>query len=140
VKIRLFNHHCRPQRAYPTDSGMDLRARIDDSIWLQPLSVEVVPLGIAVELPAGYEAQIRPRSGLSAKGIIAVFGTIDNSYRGEIKVTLVNVSMQRHEIKPYDRIAQLVLAPVIIPEIRCVSESLPMTARGERGFGSTGTE
>jgi len=139
MKIKLLNRHCKPYRAYETDSGLDLRARLEDSIWLQPMGNAVIPAGIAIELPAGYEAQVRPRSGLSMKGIIAVFGTIDNSYRGEIKVTLINTSMQRYEIKPYDRIAQLVVAPVIIPQIIFVSE-LSETNRGIKGYGSTGIE
>ncbi len=139
MRIKLLNRHCKPCRAYETDSGLDLRARLEDSLWLQPMCNAVIPAGIAIELPAGYEAQVRPRSGLSKKGIMAVFGTIDNSYRGEIKVTLINTSMQRYEIKPYDRIAQLVVAPVIIPQIRFVRE-LSETNRGIKGYGSTGTE
>jgi dUTP pyrophosphatase len=119
------------------DSGLDLRARLDDSIYLLPMDHALIPTGIAIELEPGYEAQIRPRSGLNKLGILATFGTIDNSYRGEIKVVLINTSMQRYEVKPYDRIAQLVIAPVYIPNIEYVNE-LSETDRGENGFGSTG--
>jgi dUTP pyrophosphatase len=137
MKIKLLDEHCRPYRAYPTDSGLDLRARLDDSIWLQPMDHVTIPTGIAIELEPGYEAQIRPRSSLNKLGIIMPFGTVDNSYRGELKVVLINTSMQRYEVKPYDRIAQLVIAPVYIPDFEYVEE-LSQTERGESGFGSTG--
>jgi dUTP pyrophosphatase len=137
MKIKLLDRHCKPYRAYPTDSGLDLRARITSTLVLQALGGAVIRTGIAIELPKGYEAQIRPRSGLSKQGVIAIFGTVDNSYRGEVKVTLINSSSKTIEIKPNERIAQLVVAPVIIPEIEYVDE-LSKTERGVNGHGSTG--
>jgi dUTP pyrophosphatase len=136
IKIRLLDKKCEPYRAYPTDSGLDLRARIDKPLLLWNGETKVIPVGVAIALPQGYEAQIRPRSGLSKNGIFAIFGTIDNSYRGEIKVTLYN-SGTVTQIQPYERIAQLVIAPVVIPEIEYVDELTP-TERGDRGHGSTG--
>lgn len=137
MKIKLLDRHCKPYRAYPTDSGLDLRARITSTLVLQALGGAVIRTGIAIELPKGYEAQIRPRSGLSKQGVIAIFGTVDNGYRGEIKVTLINTNTSRIEIEPYERIAQLIVAPVIIPKIEYVNE-LSETERGEQGHGSTG--
>ncbi len=117
---------------------LDLRARIiHDTVVLQPLWAQAIPVGIAIELPPGHEGQIRPRSGLTKRGILAAFGTIDNSYRGELKVTLINVSMERVEIEPYERIAKLIISPVIIPEIEYADE-LTETERGDKGHGSTG--
>jgi dUTP pyrophosphatase len=137
IKIKLIDRHCKPYRAYPTDSGLDLRARIEKAIFIRPLENKVIPVGIAIELRPGYEAQIRPRSGLSKLGISAAFGTVDNSYRGEIKVTLINTSSSTKAINPYERIAQLIIAPVTIPDIEYVDE-LSKTERGVNGHGSTG--
>ena len=137
MKIKLLDENCKPFRAYPTDSGLDLRARTDSYLLMWGGETKVIPVGIAIELPSGYEAQIRPRSGLSKQGVIAIFGTVDNSYRGEVKVTLINSSSKTIEIKPYERIAQLVIAPVTIPKIEYVNE-LSETERGEQGHGSTG--
>jgi dUTP pyrophosphatase len=137
MKIKLLDRHCKPHRAYPTDSGLDLRARLRNSEFLQPMWHKTFPTGIAIKIPEGCEGQIRPRSGLAKRGILAAFGTVDNDYIGEIKVTLINTSMERIEIKPYERIAQLVIAPVIIPKIEYVAE-LDETQRGENGHGSTG--
>ncbi len=137
MKIKLLDKNCKPYRAYETDSGLDLRARIPDMITLQPIQTKLIPVGVAIELPPGYEAQIRPRSGLSKQGILATFGTIDNSYRGEIKVTLINITTKEMIIEPYERIAQLVVAPVVIPKIEYVKE-LSKTERGKNGHGSTG--
>lgn len=137
MKIKLIDESCKPYRAYETDSGLDLRARANYKITLQPMRTKVIPVGVAIELPQGYEAQIRPRSGLSKQGVITALGTVDNSYRGEIKVTLVNTSKLLVVIEPYERIAQLVIAPVIIPKIEYVDE-LSETERGNKGHGSTG--
>lgn len=137
MKIKLLDEKCRPYRAYPTDSGLDLRARTASAIVLDALGGVVIPVGIEIELPQGYEAQIRPRSGLSKRGIIGIFGTVDNSYRGELKVTLINTNGGYRHIQPYERIAQLVISPVAIPEIEYVEE-LSSTERGDRGHGSTG--
>jgi dUTP pyrophosphatase len=138
VKIKLLNEKCRPYRAHDTDSGLDLRANIDRPVIILPHQVVLIPTGVAVELPEGYEGQIRPRSGLSKQGVLAAYGTIDSGYRGEIGVVLVNMSdLRPYKIEPYERIAQLVVAPVHIPEIEFVEE-LGGTERGAGGFGSTG--
>ncbi len=139
MKIKLLDENCKPLRAHPTDSGLDLRARIGPGakIVIWPACTVVVPVGIAIELPPGLEGQIRPRSGLSKRGIIAAFGTIDNGYRGEIKVALTNTTGNRVYIKPYDRIAQMVIAPVVVLGIEYV-DKLSETERGEKGHGSTG--
>lgn len=137
MKIKLLDKECKPFRAHPTDSGLDLRARIEIPLVIYPRDIETIPVGIAIELHPGYEGQIRPRSGLSKQGVIAAFGTVDNGYRGEIKVTLINTSARAVEIQPYERIAQLVVAPVTIPDVEYVDE-LSDTERGENGHGSTG--
>jgi len=137
LKIKLLDENCKPYRAHETDSGLDLKARLVDETILHPLETQVIPTGIAIELPKGYEAQIRPRSGLSKQGINTAFGTVDNGYRGEIKVTLTNASCSKVSIKEYERIAQLVVAPVITPKIEYVDRLTP-SERGENGHGSTG--
>lgn len=137
IRVKLLDVNCKPYRAHETDSGLDLRARVDGAIALQPMWSATVPVGLAVELPAGYEGQIRPRSGLAKKGVIVAFGTVDNGYRGEIKATLINTSGGKIAIQPYERIAQLVIAPVMIPNIQYVDD-LPVTDRGDKGYGSTG--
>ncbi|WP_218915190.1 dUTP diphosphatase [Caldanaerobius polysaccharolyticus] len=137
LKIVLIDKNCEPVRAYPTDSGLDLKARLDHEVVLQPYECLTVPVGIAIELPPGYEGQIRPRSGWSKAGLLAVYGTVDNGYRGELMVTLCNVVKTPHVIRPYDRIAQLVVAPVHIPKLVYVT-TLSETERGSHGFGSTG--
>jgi dUTP pyrophosphatase len=140
MKLKLLDKNCKPHRAHKTDSGLDLRARLDLSMVLQPMWTRVVPTGVAIELPLGYEAQVRPRSGLSKMGVIAAFGTIDNGYTGEIGVTLINTSLDRIIIEPYERIAQLVIAPIFIPEFEYkeYKDELSETERGASGFGSTG--
>lgn len=144
-----------PTRGKPGDSGLDLRALLlDGSITIPPGERRRIRTGIAVELPGDecavgyainsppikfcYEAQVRPRSGLAAKhGIQAAFGTIDNGYRGEIEVTLFNLSFNAYTVRPGDRIAQLVVAPIAYPAVVEVTE-LSETERGAGGFGSTG--
>ena len=121
-------------------SGMDLMANIKDAVFLKPGKSEIIPTGIAISIPVGYEIQIRPRSGLAAKKKITVLnapGTIDADYRGEIKVILINLGNEEFKINPNDRIAQMVLCPVIKAELVEVDE-LQNTKRGEGGFGSTG--
>lgn len=137
VKIRLFDENCKVYRSYPDDSGLDLRARLDDEIEIRPYDYVCIPTGIAIELPKGYEGHIRPRSGLSKKGIIGAFGTIDNGYRGEIKVILYNHNNYPLTIKPYERIAQLIVAPVKTP-IVIYTQYLNESKRGQKGFGSSG--
>ena len=125
---------------YQTDgsSGMDLYSANISNITLEPLDRMSIPTGICMSIPLGYEAQIRPRSGLFIKnGINANFGTIDSDYRGEIKVILFNHGKDEFLINNKDRIAQMVLVPVIKMELE-ETDNLPNTVRGEGGFGSTG--
>lgn len=140
-----------PTRKKPGDSGLDLHAFIPEGyVWIQPGRQERIMTGIAIELPSpkrrfgplgeywiGYEAQVRPRSGLAANGILCSLGTVDNGYRGEIGVTLYNHSWDNFRVKNGDRIAQLVICPVVYPELVEVEE-LSETERGGDGFGSTG--
>ncbi len=121
-------------------AGLDLRANIDDPIVLGPLKRRVIPTGLSIALPEGYEAQIRPRSGLSAKFGITVLnapGTIDADYRGDIGVILINLSEEEYTLHPGERIAQMVVAPFTQIQWEPV-ETLSETTRGEKGFGSTG--
>ena len=127
---------------YKTDgsSGMDLMANIEKPIILHPGEKKLISTGITIAIPNEYEIQIRPRSGLAAKNGITVLntpGTIDADYRGEIKVILINLSKQSFKINNNDRIAQMVLCPIVKAEIEEVKE-LPKTIRGTGGFGSTG--
>ena len=129
-----------PHYATALSAGMDLRAYIEGPITLKTLERKIIPTGLSIALPEGYEAQIRPRSGLAAKHGISVLnapGTIDADYRGDIGVILVNLSQQDFTIAPQDRIAQLVIAPYIKVEWQIV-ETLPDSERGSGGFGSTG--
>jgi dUTP pyrophosphatase len=129
--------------AYHSDAaaGMDLAAAVEHPIVLAPGAFEAVPCGFAIALPAGYEAQVRPRSGLASRHGVTVLnapGTIDSDYRGEIKVILVNHGPEPFTITKGLRIAQLVVAPVARVEWE-VAEALPATGRGAGGFGHTGT-
>jgi dUTP pyrophosphatase len=126
----------------PGAAGMDLRAAVadDEPLTLAPGARAMVPTGLCIALPAGFEAQVRPRSGLAAKAGITCLntpGTIDSDYRGEIKVILINLGAQDFVIRRGDRIAQMVIAPVVQASWREV-DSLDETARGAGGFGSTG--
>ena len=126
---------------YKTDgsSGMDLMANVEQTVKILPGEKKMISTGIMVAIPEQYEIQIRPRSGLAAKNGISVLntpGTIDSDYRGEIKVILINHGKDIFEIKKNDRIAQMIVCPIIKVELEEV-ESLPETVRGERGFGST---
>lgn len=142
MKVKVVNHSrfSLPEYQTPLSAGMDLRANIKESISLEPLQRALVPTGLYVELPAGYEMQIRPRSGLAAKQGITVLnapGTIDADYRGEIKVILVNLSPETVIINDGERVAQAVVARCEQVEWESVDE-LSSTERGEGGFGSTG--
>ncbi len=144
MKIKIINQSRHPLPAYATNAsaGVDLRANLEEAVILGPLKRAIVGTGIFMELPVGYEAQIRPRSGLAAKHGITVLntpGTIDADYRGEIKVILVNLSDQDFTIASGERIAQLVLARH--EQAQWVEvESLGETGRGAGGFGHTGTK
>lgn len=140
VKIVNKSNHRLPEYATEKSAGMDLKANIDESIVLGPLERQMIPTGIHIQLPDGYEAQVRPRSGLAAKYGITVCntpGTIDADYTGEIKVILINLSHEKFVINPGDRIAQLVVAKYERVEWNEVA-TLDETERGEGGFGSTG--
>lgn len=129
-----------PAYATPGSSGLDVRARIDEAIVLEPGARTMVPTGLSMEIPLGYEVQARPRSGLAiTKGISLVNtpGTIDADYRGELKIILINLGQEKVTISDGERIAQLVVAPVVQPDIELVEE-LSDTERGAGGFGSTG--
>lgn len=121
-------------------AGMDLMAAVDEEILLAPLQRSMIPTGLSIALPAGYEAQIRPRSGLAAKHGITVLnspGTIDADYRGEIKVILINLGQESFTVTAGMRIAQMVIAPVVQGQWK-KTDTLPDSSRGSGGFGSTG--
>ncbi len=144
MKIKIINKSSHKLPHYETlaSAGMDLRANIDSAIVLKPLERAIVPTGIFMELPIGYEAQVRPRSGLAAKKGISVLnapGTIDADYRGEVGVILVNLSSEEFVVENGERIAQMVIAKHERAEWEEV-ESLSETGRGAGGFGSTGTK
>ncbi|MBT3552485.1 MAG: dUTP diphosphatase [Rhodospirillaceae bacterium] len=130
-----------PQAATPLSAGVDLMAAIDAAIELQPGERTIIPTGFAIALPEGYEAQVRPRSGLAARhGVTLVNapGTIDADYRGEIGAIMINHGSEIFVIEPGMRIAQMVVAPVA-GVVWNESDTLPVTVRGSGGFGSTGT-
>ena len=140
VKIVNKSQYSLPQYATALSAGMDLKANITEPIELDSLERAMVPTGLYMELPEGYEAQIRPRSGLAAKFGVTVAnapGTIDADYRGEIKVILINLSKDKFVINPGERIAQMVIAKYEKIEWREV-EQLEESERGAGGFGSTG--
>lgn len=140
VKIVNQSKHDLPQYATPHSAGMDLRANIDNPLVIKPLQRLLVPTGIYIQLPVGYEAQIRPRSGLALKRGISVAnspGTIDADYRGEIRVILVNLSDEDFVINDGERICQMVVARHSTVQWE-VAESLDDSSRGAGGFGHTG--
>ena len=142
VKIINKSHHPLPQYATPLSAGMDLRANIDSPITLAPLARTLVPTGLYMALPAGYEAQVRPRSGLALKKGITVLntpGTIDADYRGDIGVIMVNLSNEPQTIEHGERICQMVIARHETVVWQAV-EALDETERGAGGFGHTGTK
>lgn len=144
VQVKIINQSANPLPAYATEgaSGMDIRAHLEHAMTLRPLERCLVPTGLFIELPVGYEAQVRPRSGLAIKQGITCLntpGTIDADYRGEIKIILINLSSDAQVIQPGDRIAQLVIQTVE----QCTwvpAESLEETARNAGGFGHTGKQ
>lgn len=144
MKVKIINKSKHPLPHYETtaSAGMDLRANIDQPITLKSLERAIVPTGIFMELPVGYEAQVRPRSGLAAKKGISVLnapGTVDADYRGEVGVILVNLSTEDFVVEDGERIAQMVIAKHERSEWIEVEE-LSETSRGAGGFGSTGTQ
>lgn len=142
IKIEVINKSKHPLPKYQTEysAGMDLMANLDAPLTLKPLERCLVPTGLYIALPAGYEAQIRPRSGLALKYGITVLnspGTIDADYRGEIKVLLINLSDKTFVINDGERIAQMIIAPYTTAEWY-KTKQLNNTTRGAGGFGSTG--
>ncbi len=144
MKIQIINrsHHALPSYATPQSAGVDLRANIEAPIELRPLERKLIPTGLFMALPPGYEAQVRPRSGLAIKHGITVLntpGTIDADYRGEVCVILVNLSDEPFVITDGERIAQMIIARHEQAEWEPV-EVLPETERGAGGFGHSGTK
>lgn len=142
MKVRIVNssRHELPKYETEASAGMDLRANLEDAVALSPLQRALIPTGLFIELPVGYEAQIRPRSGLAVKHGITVLntpGTIDADYRGELKVILVNLSKDTFEIKDGERIAQMVISAHERVEWEA-TDKLNKTNRGAGGFGHTG--
>ena len=141
LKIQRLEHNkILPEYKTEGAAGMDLCAAISEPVTLQPLERKLIPTGLVIELEHGYEAQIRPRSGMSIKhgiSLINCVGTIDEDYRGEVCVPIVNISNEAYTIQPEERIAQMVIAKYEQAEIKVVTE-LTDTVRGAGGFGSTG--
>ena len=142
AKIQRVGPITVPLPAYqtPGSAGMDLCAALRTPVLLAPGQRQAIPTGLAIALPDGCEGQVRPRSGLALRhgiGIVNSPGTIDADYRGEIRVVLINLGQEPYEVRPLDRIAQLVVAPVLQVELR-EGVRLDDTARGEGGYGSTG--
>ena len=142
MKVNIINRSANALPAYETgqSAGVDLRASLEEKTVLQPMERKLIGTGLFLEIPGGYEAQVRPRSGLALKHGITVLnspGTIDADYRGEVGVILVNLSNEAFEIAPGDRIAQLVFAKVEQATWQA-SDALSETERGAGGFGSTG--
>ena len=142
IKVPIINnsHYDLPSYSTKQSSGLDLRANILEKIILAPFDRKLIPTGLSISIPEGYEAQVRPRSGLSIKNGITVLnspGTIDSDYRGDIGVILINLSKESYTINPGDRVAQLIFSKYEKIEWVTVSD-LPVSNRGESGFGSTG--
>jgi dUTP pyrophosphatase len=142
MKVRIVNlsSHTLPEYQTPASAGMDIRAFLNEPVVLKPLARALIPTGLFIELPVGFEAQIRPRSGLAAKHGITVLntpGTIDADYRGEIKVILVNLSDESFTIENGERIAQMIISAHVQAQWEAVDQ-LSETERGAGGFGHTG--
>ncbi len=137
IFIKCLDDNLIPKRQYPDDSGLDIKCAIE-KVDIEPNEFAIIPTGISIAIPPGFEGQIRPRSGLTVKGIVATLGTIDAGYRGEIQVTLRNLTKFPVSIKYGQRIAQLVITPVWIGEPIKVQHLPANTERGSNGFGSTG--
>ena len=144
LTIKIINQSNNPVPAYATagSSGMDIRAQLDEAMTLQPMERQLIPTGLFIELPFGYEAQVRPRSGLAIKQGLTCLnspGTVDSDYRGELKVILINLSGEAQVIHTGDRIAQMVIQKVEqaqLQEVEIISE----TQRGQGGFGHSGKQ
>jgi len=144
LKVRIINNSTNPLPAYatPGSSGMDLRANLTESLTLAPLERAMVPTGISLEIPEGFEAKVRPRSGLAIKQGLTCLnspGTIDADYRGELKVILINLSAQPQVIEHGDRIAQMIFQKVELVELE-LTTTISETERNAGGFGHTGVK
>jgi len=142
ITVKIINQSANPLPAYATDgaAGMDLMASVETAVTLHPLERQLIPTGLFIELPFGYEAQIRPRSGLAIKHGLTCLnspGTIDSDYRGEIKIILINLSNELHTIQPGDRIAQMIINKVEQISWNVVT-LITETQRNNGGFGHTG--
>ena len=144
VKFKRLSEEFKniPVPSYSTEgsAGMDIRAAMKEPITLKPMEVEMIPTNLSVEIPTGFEIQVRPRSGLAAKhgiGILNSPGTIDSDYRGEVKIILINFSKEEFIVQPGDRIGQLILSKIFKAKLSESSE-LNESKRGEGGFGHTG--
>ena len=142
MKIRIVNKSPHPLPSYETEhsAGMDLRAFTEEPVTLRPMERKLIPTGLYIELPVGYEAQVRPRSGLAIRHGITVLnspGTIDADYRGEIGVILINLSENEFTINDGDRIAQMIISQHVKAELTG-TDKIDTTARGEGGFGHSG--
>ncbi len=142
IPVKNISGNPLPGYATPGSAGMDLRANLEEAVQLKPMERKLVPTGLFMAIPEGYEGQVRPRSGLAVKHGITCLntpGTIDSDYRGELKVLLVNLGEEIAEINNNDRIAQLVICPVMQADL-VLADDLNETKRGEGGFGHTGRE
>ena len=144
IEVNLINRSGNPLPEYATalSAGMDVRAHLSEDLILQPMERRLIPTGLILEIPKGYECQVRPRSGLALKKGLTVLnspGTIDADYRGEVGVILINLSNETVTIEPGERIAQLIFSPVIQVFLNETKE-LSQTDRGSGGFGSTGMD
>jgi len=142
IKIVNLSKHALPSYETPASAGMDLRANLEEPIVFKPFERHLIPTGLFIELPVGFEAQIRPRSGLAIKKGITLLnspGTVDADYRGEIKVIMANISNEEFVVNDGDRIAQMVIARHETAEWIEVDQ-LEKSSRGSGGFGSTGTK
>jgi len=142
MKIRIVNKSPHPLPAYETEhsAGMDLRAFTGGPVTIRPMERKLIPTGLYIELPVGFEAQVRPRSGLAIRHGVTVLnspGTIDADYRGEIGVILINTSEIDYTINDGDRIAQMIISQYVKVKLK-KAESIEMTVRGEGGFGHSG--
>jgi dUTP pyrophosphatase len=140
VKVTFNSTNELPKYETPLAAGMDVRANIEQQVELKPMERKLIPTGLFMEIPAGYECQVRPRSGLALKKGLTVLnspGTIDADYRGEVGVILINLSAENVTIEPGERIAQLVFARVE-QAVWSIADTLTQTERGAGGFGSTG--
>ena len=143
VTVKIINNSANPLPAYATEgsAGLDIRANLKEIEILQPLERKLIATGLFVEIPLGYEIQVRPRSGLALKKGLTCLnspGTVDSDYRGELKVLLINLSGEPQQIEPAERIAQMVLTKVEQANFKAVQQ-LEETQRGEGGFGHTGS-